>query len=784
MSYSLDEQLVVALRDRKFDEAEELLAKGANIDAQNVRGETPLHFFANAQNKHQMEWLIAHNANLNIQDNLGQTPLFIAVSHNELVPVDLLLSANADPNIANGRNINPLMQAVLGEKNKGVFQRLLDAPNIDIDVPSDAGTTPLVAAAARGHEDYVEILLLAGADPETVDYMGIGLMHAAVISRKAEVLHAVIEHAPILDPNYAARSGSTAVSETHGNPDFLGPLLKIGGDVNAKSGNRFNGGVSLLMNVLRHQPMDLPMRKSKNDSDPAVAMLGIMGGGMQHNIVDDMLERGASITERDDAGRNVGASVVSSGSFSVFNKLIAHGFDPKRPMDPSSTLPYDVLANPLIDHDSEEVLVLLEDLYTAGFPIERPEWDEKIDGPWISQYDENLSPLEGVLQSYAKVGFWAGVEKLLELGAPINTKNALGSTIAHTVVLSGFNGLTPQANKILSMALRAKNIDPATKEQQLAEIREEGSQRLESVRQMLQNFGIDWEAKNEAGQTPLHVAAKTGNKEWATFLMRDAQVDPTLRNSSGLTAAGEALLEGNIEAFHLLCESAKLRGFDVKSDAIYSAVCAAPEDFRERSKLVRALASYPWTEKEINFRGEEGKTALYNASGTDAHDVVRVLLILGALPNIASDEGNTPLMEAVFSEDGEIIRMLRAVGASVSQENNQGQTAQDVANFVKSRYVHSALDSDDLQDVAASLYAGPDSPGQKLMKDRFAQGLENIVREYQGQDPIPLEPLTDEEKALLQEEEQKHQQAQAASITPGAGAAMTAPRPASQPKMP
>ena len=63
---------------RSVEIAEMLLARGANIDANDERGWTPLHLVVNFGHLLLAEYLLAHHAKVNSKDNLGHTPLSLA----------------------------------------------------------------------------------------------------------------------------------------------------------------------------------------------------------------------------------------------------------------------------------------------------------------------------------------------------------------------------------------------------------------------------------------------------------------------------------------------------------------------------------------------------------------------------------------------------------------------------------------------------------------------------------------------------------------------------------
>jgi ankyrin repeat protein len=58
-----------------MDIVEYLVGKGADINAKDNGGETPLHFAVSYDNLEIIKYLIKKRANVNIKDNGGKTPL-------------------------------------------------------------------------------------------------------------------------------------------------------------------------------------------------------------------------------------------------------------------------------------------------------------------------------------------------------------------------------------------------------------------------------------------------------------------------------------------------------------------------------------------------------------------------------------------------------------------------------------------------------------------------------------------------------------------------------------
>ena len=138
----------------------------ARANRRSGLGWTPLHIAALGDHKREAEILIAHGADVNARDKFGHTPLFFVKS---AYLTQVLVSGGADVNIRRDDGATPLYKAAR-TGSRQVARILIDS-GADVNASQD-GTSPLHVAARRGHWAVADLLIEHGADADAIDDLG------------------------------------------------------------------------------------------------------------------------------------------------------------------------------------------------------------------------------------------------------------------------------------------------------------------------------------------------------------------------------------------------------------------------------------------------------------------------------------------------------------------------------------------------------------------------------------------------------------------------------------
>ena len=177
---------LVQLHEKCAPTLEALLAKGADMNKRNLKGETPLHTMLSSIHRADVESLLPFVTDWNVQDSNGNTPLHIILqnSYDPASAVKVLLNAGADLGQRNKKGEAPIhvLKEISGYSfgSNSILPDVLEA-GADLNMRDGEGRTVLLRLllnnTSSGEHRFVKYILELGADINARDFKGDSALH-------------------------------------------------------------------------------------------------------------------------------------------------------------------------------------------------------------------------------------------------------------------------------------------------------------------------------------------------------------------------------------------------------------------------------------------------------------------------------------------------------------------------------------------------------------------------------------------------------------------------------
>jgi ankyrin repeat protein len=468
-----DKSFFEAVVKGNIEQVKSLIAKGANVNAKDDRGQTSLHLAVRNFYEEIVEFLISEGADVNAsQTDASWTPLLDAASTGQTEVIKLLLQHGAKVDVGDKFGYTPLYYAMWSEEKDAIKALISSGADVNV-LPSENDDPPLVYAVWEGNREAVKVLIDAGAD---VNYKDEGWtpLHWAIRSANAELAKL-----------------------------FIGKGVKIPAFHKAVLEGDLDGAKQLI-----ESGMDVDIRDNVGCT-PAYWALSV--GRIE--IFEYLLNKGADINAKTNAGRTLLLQASTAGYTDIVRQLITKGVDinikDKHGLTPLQRAAYKghtEIVKLLIDKGADVNVMAKNGTHPLGDAAFNGH-EEVVRLLLASGADANLhSENRGAaLHAAARNGYSTILDILIANGADVNL-NAIRGTPLHRAIYGLANAKDIKVEIVKK--LLAKGADVNTKEPQrgrtplhIAALRG----RLKAA-ELLIAAGADLNAKDNGGRTPLWFA--------------------------------------------------------------------------------------------------------------------------------------------------------------------------------------------------------------------------------------------------------------------------------------
>eukprot|EP01132_Coremiostelium_polycephalum_P000568 gene568-713_t len=609
-----------------------LVALGADINAQDERGYTPLHVAVESKNTHAISSLIRLGADKNKQDHKRNTPLHVATNLNHTDIAKQLIDLGASLYLT-GEYGNEAIHCAVLQHNQVLVEYLIKK-GASACWNNTAGQTPLELAAACDQWEYIpKIFSLNRAELNQVSHQdGLSHLHRAVQKNNVKLIKKLLEIG--IDINLQEQIFSTAkkhyelhrsalhIAVEQENIELIKYLVEKGArkDIQDKNGKT---ALDYAWDKLI-QPIGAPILSALgvNLEVPGGQGTILIGQAIQagnQELVKNLIIAGVNVHAADAHGNTPLHIAIEAEQLEIAKELSALGAHPKT-KNKQGTTPI------LLVLQSKKSL---QDIKT---------WLQAL------QVDVTKEDKEGntMLHNAIKEGDEHLIKLLLstDLGIDKNKKNKEGKTALHLAVEQGKAGAVAQ----------------------------------------LLTLGVDKNHQDKERNTPLHLAIKAGHDAIAKQLI-DAGASLGSKNQDGNNALHNCILTNNQELGIYIVKKDHNPLFWKNNAGLTPIDLASSLKRLEEAKILLSLH----LDKISYFFSNTGLGHLLHAIQRKDVALVKLLLSLGINKNAKEQsikDGKTTyhrsaLHMAVEQEDIEIIQCLVAAGANQEMKDKDDKTAID-----------------------------------------------------------------------------------------------------------
>uniref|UniRef100_UPI0013D3130B ankyrin repeat domain-containing protein n=1 Tax=Endozoicomonas acroporae TaxID=1701104 RepID=UPI0013D3130B len=649
--------LAVALKHQHTDLARTLIDHGADVNAADHQGETPLHIAARQRSaltghpeyllavalKHQhtdvARTLIDHGADVNAADHQGETPLHNAARQRCTEVFNILIEAGAD--------INNVLRTAVREGNDSLLEYListeLSQSNLNIALREAAGQgqsqnlIPLIntgaydlngalrEAAGQGQKQCLETLISPRVSQRTPDLNG--ALCAAAEGGQTECLRFLIEKgANELDLDHALYRAIL----TRNNPS-QSVLVEEGANITTVVHTAARKGDWEFFNYLNN-PTEINAADGEGQTP-----LHITAANGDKTCLKKLIEQGAKVNATNNNGETALHIATKISKTRGRQQCAAMGIDITGTLINGKTFEHYTI-------EQENDIGCLREL-TDNRGVD-----------FNARDNDGITPL-------MIAALWGKSDHLTYLleRADFNIADNSGNTALH---LAACWGQTDCLRKLLDKQVDVTvktHIDGATPLHMAAQ-----NGHIESVKELLKNYQTLVNEQMDDGCTALHLAARNGHTEIVRAFNEIApmRIQVDVKNNNGDTALHEAARQGHTETVNALLEIVAKEKDKYGQTALHAAA------LKGHTEAIQTLLTIdPSLAKE---KDNNGRTALHAAALKGHTEAIQTLLTID--PSLAKEKdkrGNTALHLAASGGHTEAIQTLLTTPSSLAKKKKE-----------------------------------------------------------------------------------------------------------------
>jgi len=641
-----------------------------DVNAVDPDGKSPLHYAAEKNDAQLAAFFISLGANPNVTDNFGQTPLGICINNNDAKVAEVLASGGLDIHQPIPAEENAIASILAMEKAPSVFNAILNP--ITVNSTDKLGRTILHIAVIAGNETAVSDILKISTTPialinkkdneekNSVDY---------ALERPDSRVHISIAEQLILAGGYCDNQIFT----------YFGPAVR--------SGNyniRRNEGLAPihyavienhtgLIFFLLDKKVDLNIKTTSG----ATALHEAARVGNK-DVIALLIKNGADVNARDGKGNTpLHVGIPANVYLDVIGMLVANGADVNL-RDEHGDTPLHIAI--MLNRSPESIQFLLNsesDVHIRNINGKTPLYiavqERRItliplllaEGSEIFAADNNgITPFDLAVKSND------GTFNLLITNETVNQRDSYGNTMLHCAVNN--KATAEQIGRILDQRALVDSRNRAGDTALHIAVR---TNQKESGDYLISR-GASIFSLNSAGESPLFLALGTSNlREWI--------INPTTitaKDGLGNNMLHYAAEWGLNNAITMIIRS----GIPVDSQ---NATGQTPLFMATKSNNASTLKIFVDNNANINARDSQGNSPLHAAVRWNAVTSVTYLISAGIDVDVHSLNGNTPLHDSVTLNLPEIQALLISKGANLESKNIDGNTP--LMEAVRGAYLNS-----------------------------------------------------------------------------------------------